>query len=205
MEKQRLRKAKVTKQVVQPGTELTCSTILQAQKKMGAKGRAENSELMMELAQKHMAVDEVWFAGLRWKKKTINNIKPCWKPLTWSSRLLPTYLVINKSQTVPTLHRPQLLKGPIVLFWNCHLCSDILSCFLSLGVPIQSSCPSSVISLALSCLYCTITFTWQWELLINWNGTKPLDSPLSVYQGVYSKFLDETPGECRPLEGQAVH
>lgn len=59
MEKQRLRKAKVTKQVVQPGTELTCSTILQAQKKMGAKGRAENSELMMELAQKHMAVDEV--------------------------------------------------------------------------------------------------------------------------------------------------
>lgn len=108
------------------------------------------------------------------KKKTINNIKPCWKPLTWSSRLLPTYLVINKSQTVPTLHRPQLLKGPIVLFWNCHLCSDILSCFLSLGVPIQSSCPSSVISLALSCLYCTITFTWQWELLINWNGLSRL-------------------------------
>lgn len=58
-EKQRLGKAKVTEQVVQPGIELTCSTIPWAQKEMGAKGRAENPELMKELAQKHVAVDEV--------------------------------------------------------------------------------------------------------------------------------------------------
>lgn len=59
MKKQRLRKVKVTKQVVQPGTQPTCSTTLQAQQEMGAEGRAENPEPMKEPVWKHVTVGEV--------------------------------------------------------------------------------------------------------------------------------------------------
>lgn len=49
MKKQRLRKVKITKQVVQSGTELSCFT-RQTQEDMGAQGKAENLEHMKEPA-----------------------------------------------------------------------------------------------------------------------------------------------------------
>ena len=104
------------------------------------------------------------------KKKTIHRTKCCREPLTWSSRLSPTYLVINKGQTVPTLHRPQLLKGPIVLLWNCDLCSVVLSCFLTLRVSFESSCPSCGFTIGHLNPHPLPLGMWRWELVINWNG-----------------------------------
>lgn len=137
------------------------------------------------------------------EKKTINKIKFCWAPLTWSSRLSP-YLVINKGQTVLTLHRPQLLKGLIVLFRSCHPCSNILFCFSCCPMTVQLCGCTNELCCWLLVFTSPLSRRGGGNYLSSETMTKPLDPPLLEHQEDDFKFLDKMSSELDPCKGHDV-